>query len=79
MVQKKAQNILRSTEISEEERKAARTAIYAFKDFLKKLWAARQHDKRLVFVRQGIPARFPRCTVPGCPVLLLPEKRHHPP
>jgi len=52
MAQKEAQNILRSTEISEEEREAARKAISAFNSFLKKLWAARQHDKRLVNVLQ---------------------------
>lgn len=42
----------RSIEISDKERKYARDSINAFEKFLKQLWAARQHDQRLVNVLQ---------------------------
>jgi len=45
-----AQHVQRSSEITEEERAAAREALAAFDKFLKQLWAARQHDQRLVNV-----------------------------
>jgi len=45
-----AQYVQRSYEITEEKRAAAREAISAFDKFLKQLWAARQHDQRLVNV-----------------------------
>jgi hypothetical protein len=48
----KAQRVQRSSEISDEERDVARSAISAFNKFLKQLWAARQHDQRLVNVLQ---------------------------
>jgi hypothetical protein len=40
----------RTFEISDVERKAAKQALYSFKKFMEKLWAARQSDKRLVDV-----------------------------
>jgi len=40
----------RTFEISDVERKAAKQALYSFKKFMEKLWAARQADKRLVDV-----------------------------
>jgi len=45
-----AQYVQRSSEITEEERAAAREVLSAFDKFLKQLWAARQHDQRLVNV-----------------------------
>lgn len=45
-----AQHVQRSLEVTEEERAAAREALRAFDKFLKQLWAARQHDLRLVNV-----------------------------
>ena len=50
MTKRFAHNVQRSSEITEEERAAAREAIVAFDKFLKQLWAARQHDQRLVNV-----------------------------
>jgi hypothetical protein len=50
MNKKLAAAIQRAIEISEEERASARNAIIAFDKFLKQLWAARQHDQRLVNV-----------------------------
>jgi len=49
---KVAQRVQRSSEISDAERVAARNVISAFDKFLKQLWAARQHDQRLVNVLQ---------------------------
>jgi hypothetical protein len=40
----------RVSEISEEERRAAINTIKVFDQFLKQLWSARQHDKRLINV-----------------------------
>jgi len=40
----------RTFEISDVERKSAKQALYSFKKFMEKLWAARQSDKRLVDV-----------------------------
>ena len=40
----------RSSKISEQERESAKKAITAFDKFLKKLWAARQSDQRLINV-----------------------------
>lgn len=40
----------RTFEISDVERRAARQALFAFKKFMEKLWAARQADKRLTDV-----------------------------
>lgn len=45
-----AHNVQRSFEITNEERNAARKVIDAFDKFLKQLWAARQHDQRLINV-----------------------------
>jgi len=50
MVKKIASIVQRSIEISDDERLAARDSIVAFDKFLKQLWAARQHDQRLVNV-----------------------------
>lgn len=47
---KNSWQVQRSLEISDSERAAAREAILAFGNFIKKLWAARQHDQRLVSV-----------------------------
>jgi DNA-binding protein YbaB len=47
-----AQHVQRSSEISEEERQAARDALRAFDKFSKQIWAARQSDQRLVNVLQ---------------------------
>jgi hypothetical protein len=44
------QPLLRSYEISDAEKQAAREAIRMFDKFLKDLWAARQHDYRLINV-----------------------------
>lgn len=38
----------RSSEVTEEERQAAKKAIEGFQAFLKQFWAARQQDKRLL-------------------------------
>ena len=43
----------RVTDIPQEEKAAAKNIIDAFSQFLKKLWAARQHDNRLVNVLKG--------------------------
>lgn len=48
-------NIQRSFEVSPEEREAAKQVIAGFQDFLKKLWAARRHDQRLVNVLEKNP------------------------
>ena len=40
----------RSSEITDMERQAAQSVIEAFSKFVKQLWAARQHDQRLVNV-----------------------------
>lgn len=40
----------RTSEISEEEREAAKNILKAFDDFVKELWAARHHDERLLNV-----------------------------
>lgn len=45
-----ARNVQRSFEITNEERNAARKVIDVFNKFLKQLWAARQHDQRLINV-----------------------------
>ena len=50
MTGKYARQSQRTFEISDVERKAAKQALYAFKKFMEKLWAARQADKRLVDV-----------------------------
>ncbi len=50
MNKKIALTVQRTSEISEAERLAARNAIVAFEKFMKQLWAARQHDQRLVNV-----------------------------
>jgi coenzyme F420-reducing hydrogenase alpha subunit len=50
MGKKVASIVQRSIEISDDERIAARNAVVAFNKFLKQLWAARQHDQRLVNV-----------------------------
>jgi len=47
---KLASAVQRTLDISEEERDAARDAINAFDKLKKQLWAARQHDQRLVNV-----------------------------
>lgn len=44
------QPLLRSYEISDAEKEAARNVIRVFDKFLRELWAARQHDARLVNV-----------------------------
>jgi len=49
-MKKLALSVQRTVEISEEELNSARDAIRAFDKFLKQLWAARQHDQRLVNV-----------------------------
>ena len=50
MVKKLALLPQRSSEISEEEKEVAKKALKVFKEFLHKLWAARQHDERLINV-----------------------------
>jgi hypothetical protein len=50
MVKKLANLPQRASEISEEEKKAAKEVLKAFKGFLHALWAARQHDDRLINV-----------------------------
>jgi len=50
MTEKLARQSQRTFEISDVERKAAKQALRAFKQFMEKLWAARQSDKRLVDV-----------------------------
>lgn len=40
----------RTSEISDEEREAAKNALKAFDAFLKELWSARHHDERLLNV-----------------------------
>lgn len=50
MVEKFAAMPKRTSEISDEERAAAKNAIKAFDKFLKELWSARQHDERLLNV-----------------------------
>ena len=50
MAKKFANMPMRVSEISEEERIAAKNAIKAFDKFLKELWSARQHDERLLNV-----------------------------
>lgn len=47
---KKHSAVQRTIEISEEELQAAREAIRSFDRFMRQLWAARQHDQRLVNV-----------------------------
>ena len=49
----------RSSEISEKERNAATQAIKEFAVFLRTLWAARQHDQRLVNVLERNPDTDP--------------------
>jgi len=50
MVKKTANLSKRTSEISDEEREAAKNAIKGFDKFLKELWSARQHDERLLNV-----------------------------
>jgi len=50
MVQKLANLPQRSSEISPEEKDAAKKVLQAFKKFLRLLWAAKQHDDRLINV-----------------------------
>jgi hypothetical protein len=50
MIKKLALLPQRSSEISEEEKTAAKNVLKIFKKFLHKLWAARQHDERLINV-----------------------------
>lgn len=50
MAQKLANLPQRSSEISPEEKEAAKKVLKAFKKFLRLLWAAKQHDDRLVNV-----------------------------
>jgi len=50
MAEKLATMPRRVSEISDEEREAAKKAIRAFDKFLKELWSARQHDERLLNV-----------------------------
>jgi hypothetical protein len=50
MVQKLANLPQRASEISEEEKKAAKEVLKAFKGFLHAMWAAKQHDDRLINV-----------------------------
>jgi len=50
MVKKVALLPQRSSDISEEEKAAAKKVLKTFKEFLNKLWAARQHDERLINV-----------------------------
>lgn len=50
MTEKFANLPKRTSEISDEEREAAKNAIKAFDKFLKALWSARQHDERLLNV-----------------------------
>jgi hypothetical protein len=45
----------RSSDITEEERESARLAIKGFQQFLRQLWAARQHDQRLINVLEKNP------------------------
>lgn len=49
----------RSSEVSEAEREAAKTAMKGLKKFIKQLWAARQHDQRLVNVLEKNPNTDP--------------------
>lgn len=50
IIKKSQQPLLRSYEISDVEKQAAKEAIRMFDKFLKELWAARQHDYRLINV-----------------------------
>jgi hypothetical protein len=50
MAKKYANLPKRTSEISDEEREAAKTALKAFDKFLKTLWSARQSDERLLNV-----------------------------
>jgi len=50
MVTKLANLPQRASEISEEEKQAAKEVLKAFKVFLHALWSARQHDERLINV-----------------------------
>jgi len=54
-----AQYTPRSLKISKEERQAAKVALKQFQDFIKALWAARQHDERLTNVLQKAPDTAP--------------------
>jgi hypothetical protein len=50
MIQKLANLPQRASEISEEEKEAAKKVLKAFKEFLHALWSAKQHDDRLINV-----------------------------
>lgn len=50
VIRQAQQPLLRSYEISDAEKQAAQGVIRAFDKFLKDLWAARQHDYRLIDV-----------------------------
>lgn len=50
MAEKLANMPRRTSEISDEERQAAKNALKAFDKFLKQLWSARQSDQRLLNV-----------------------------
>lgn len=51
--------VQRSSEVTEEEREAAKRAIQGFQQFLKQLWAARQQDQRLLNVLEKHPDTDP--------------------
>jgi leucyl-tRNA synthetase len=51
--------IQRSSEVTEEEREAAKKAIEGFQNFLKQFWAARQQDKRLLNTLEKSPDTNP--------------------
>lgn len=51
--------VQRSSEVTEEERKAAKQVIEAFQAFLKQFWAARQQDQRLLNVLEKNPDADP--------------------
>jgi len=55
MINKFSYSAQRSSDITDEERQAAREATRAFSDFIKKLWAVRQQDLRLVNVLEKTP------------------------